>query len=375
MKRIMRNIMIKKTDRYKWIKKIVAIGMMVALMCSVLTGCSVNTDNPDGPTEIFYAGKLGGNSGSKLQVVTTIFPEYDWVREIVGMGTNGAGMSAAEYVDVSMLMDEGADLHSFQPSAADIAQISTCDVFIYVGGESDLWVEDALKDVQNKNMVVIKLLDVLGEQAKEEEVVEGMEAEDEDEDHHEDEDNHHEGGEKEFDEHVWLSLENAKVFCTEITDTLAGLDSDHADIYRANLDAYNNKLSQLDKEYREAVDSAAVKTVLFGDRFPFRYMFDDYGLKYYAAFVGCSAETEASFETIIFLSQKIDELGLHSICTIEKSNQKIANTVKENTKTKDQEILMMNSLQSITSEEVMAGASYLDEMKNNLEVLKKALGE
>lgn len=367
--------MIKKTDRYKWIKKIVAIGMMVALMCSVLTGCRVNADNPDGPTEIFYAGKLGGNSGSKLQVVTTIFPEYDWVREIVGMGTNGAGMSAAEYVDVSMLMDEGADLHSFQPSAADIAQISTCDVFIYVGGESDLWVEDALKDVQNKNMVVIKLLDVLGKQAKEEEVVEGMEAEDEDEDNHEDKDNHHEGGEKEFDEHVWLSLENAKVFCTEITDTLAGLDSDHADIYRANLDAYNNKLSQLDKEYREAVDSAAVKTVLFGDRFPFRYMFDDYGLKYYAAFVGCSAETEASFETIIFLSQKIDELGLHSICTIEKSNQKIANTVKENTKTKDQEILMMNSLQSITSEEVMAGASYLDEMKNNLEVLKKALGE
>ncbi|MBR6403941.1 MAG: zinc ABC transporter substrate-binding protein [Eubacterium sp.] len=342
----------------------------------MLTACSVNTGNPDGPTEIYYAGKLGDGADTTLQVVTTIFPEYDWVREIVGMGQNGAGMSAAEYVDVSMLLDNGADLHSYQPSAADIAKISSCDIFIYVGGESDFWVEDALKNAKNKDMVVINLLDVLGEQAKKEEVVEGMEDEEKDKDDHGDEDgHHHEGGEIEYDEHVWLSLKDARVFCSEIADVLADKDPGHAEIYKANVDAYNNRLSQIDKEYQTAVDSAAVKTVLFGDRFPFRYMFDDYGLKYYAAFVGCSAETEASFDTIIFLSQKIDELKLPAICTIEKSDQKLANTVKDNTKTKNQEILTMNSLQSITSSEVTAGVSYVNAMGENLEVLKKALGE
>ena len=172
----------------------------------------------------------------------------------------------------------------------------------------------------------------------------------------------------------WLSLKDAQILCNKIAEVLEQKDSENADIYKANAESYCSKIAELDKEYQTAVDTATVKTILFGDRFPFRYMVDDYGIDYYAAFVGCSAETEASFETIIFLSGKVDELGLPAICTIEKSDQKIANTVKDNTKTKNQEILSMNSLQSITSSDVEAGTTYLSAMRDNLEVLKKALG-
>jgi zinc transport system substrate-binding protein len=163
--------------------------------------------------------------------------------------------------------------------------------------------------------------------------------------------------------------------CDYIAEQLTKLDSEHADVFKTNLEEFNGKLAELDGEYKAAVENAKVDTILFGDRFPFRYLTDDYGLKYYAAFVGCSAETEASFETIIFLAGKVDELGLGAICTIENSDQKIANTIKENTKTGDQEILTLNSLQSITSKEVQEGACYYSTMKDNLDVLKKALGE
>ena len=372
-------------DKIKSTKRIVTSAVVAAMAAALLTGCGNGTASAS--AENASASVQAGGS-SKLQVVTTIFPEYDWVREIVGQGPNGAGKSAADSVDITMLLDNGVDLHSFQPTAADIAKISTCDVFIYVGGESDGWVDDALKESKNKEIVVIDLLDVLGEQVKEEEVVEGMQEEDEehehedaDEDHdHEDGDeehedgHHHEDGEIEYDEHVWLSLKDAQILCNKIAEVLEQKDSENADIYKANAESYCSKLAELDKEYQTAVDTATVKTILFGDRFPFRYMVDDYGIDYYAAFVGCSAETEASFETIIFLSGKVDELGLPAICTIEKSDQKIANTVKDNTKTKNQEILSMNSLQSITSSDVEAGTTYLSAMRDNLEVLKKALG-
>ena len=358
--------------------------VLIAAMTLGLTACS--------------GGNVKEAQGNKYKIITTIFPEYDWVREIVGQGHLSADKSAAEDYDITMLLDNGVDLHSFQPTAADIANISTCDMFIYVGGESDGWVDDALKEATNKDMIVIDLMDVLKDVVKEEEVVEGMEAEDEDHDHeaadedhdhedadedhdhdHEDEDHeeghHHEEGEIEYDEHVWLSIKNSMTICEYIADKLTQLDSEHADVFKTNLEEFNGKLSELDNEYKSAVESAKVNTILFGDRFPFRYLTDDYGLNYYAAFVGCSAETEASFETIIFLAGKVDELGLGAICTIENSDQKIANTIKENTKTGDQEILTLNSLQSITSKEVQEGACYYSTMKDNLEVLKKALGE
>ena len=205
-------------------------------------------------------------------------------------------------------------------------------------------------DDLNEDMVVIKLLDVLGERVKEEEVVEGMEHE-----HDHDGDLDHKEEEPEFDEHVWLSLNNAALFCRAIADALAQLDPGHEEAYQANAAAYGEKLSALDAEYRAAVDAASTRTLLFGDRFPFRYLVDDYGLSYYAAFAGCSAETEASFETIVFLAEKADELKLHAVCQIESADGSIARTICENTRSGDQEILTFDSMQSATSRDAAAG--------------------
>ena len=311
----------------------------------------------------------GALDSEKIKVVTTIFPEYDWVKEVLGDNVGNA--------EITMLLDNGADLHSYQPTAEDVIKIASSDLFIYVGGESDGWVEDALSNSTNPDMQVINLLDVLGDSVKEEEIVEGMEH-DHDHEHEEGEEHDHEEGEEhdhehESDEHVWLSLKNTQVLVSAIADSLGVVDSANADTYQTNAAAYNEKLSALDAEYAAAVDAASVKTVLFGDRFPFRYMVDDYGLSYYAAFAGCSAETEASFETILFLAEKVNELDLSSVLTIESSDGKIADTIIQSTNDKDQQVLVLDSMQSTTSEDVAAGAAYLSIMKNNLEVLKEAL--
>mgnify|MGYP000427880745 FL=1 len=297
------------------------------------------------------------NKTEKVKIVTTIFPEYDWVRQIAG--------DKVSDMDITMLLDNGVDMHSYQPAADDIMKISDCDLFIYVGGESDEWVNDALKEAVNKDMQVIDLLDVLGEQVKIEELVEGMQdAEHEEEEEHE---------EKEYDEHVWLSLKNAETLCDAIAEALGNADPDNKAVYDTNKAAYIDQLVSLDNQYREVVDQASMKTLLFGDRFPFRYMVDDYGLSYYAAFAGCSAESEASFETISFLAKKIDELGLKYVMTIEKSDQKIAKTIIENTQNKDQSILTLDSMQSTTSADVANGMTYLSIMEGNLNILKEAL--
>ena len=293
----------------------------------------------------------------KIRVVTTIFPIYDWVREIAGDTGN---------TEITLLLDSGVDLHSFQPSAQDILKVATCDLFIYVGGESDEWAEDALAEAVNPDMVVISLVEALGENAKAEEIVEGMQAEEEEEEGEE-------GEEEEIDEHVWLSLRNAQVFTSAIADALAQKDSANADSYRANAEAYGAKLAALDAAYAEAVDSAAHKTLLFGDRFPFRYLTDDYGLTYYAAFVGCSAETEASFETVIFLAKKTDELQLPAVLTIEGKDHRIAETIIGSTADKNRKLLTLNSMQGTTANDIEQGATYLKIMEDNLAVLKEAL--
>lgn len=334
----------------------IALVALMALLC--LSACGNNAASNSSEPSTNNTAQM-----EKLQIVTTIFPEYDWVKQILGENMDNA--------EITMLLDNGVDLHSYQPTAEDIMKISTCDLFIYVGGESDSWVEDALQEAANQEMKVINLLDVLGDAVKEEEVVEGMEV-DHDHEHGEDEEHKHEE-EPEYDEHVWLSLKNAQVLCDAIADTLAEIDPDNGNSYKANENAYNEKLVELDTEYQATVDTATQKTLLFGDRFPFRYMADDYNLSYYAAFVGCSAETEASFETITFLSSKVDELGLNYVLTIEKSDQKIASTIIQNTQSKDQQILAMDSMQSTTSEDVSDGASYLSIMESNLDILKEAL--
>ena len=302
----------------------------------------------------------------ELSIVTTIFPEYDWVMEI--LGDNPANAS------VTMLLDSGVDLHSYQPNVKDMVTLSNCDLFLYVGGESDGWVKDALAGAANEDMIVINLLEVLGENAKEELLVEGMEAHDHgDEEDHEDEehDSHAERGE--LDEHVWLSLRNASFFCQVIRDALIALDGENEAVYQANTEAYLEKLAQLDDAYTEAAAQGSRDTLVFGDRFPFRYLMDDYGLNYYAAFSGCSAETEASFETVIFLANKLDELGLGSIMTLEGSDGKLAKTIADTAKAQDVAILCLDSMQSTTQKDVQEGASYLSIMEKNLDVLIRAL--
>ena len=294
----------------------------------------------------------------KIRVVTTIFPIYDWVREIAGDTGN---------TEITLLLDSGVDLHSFQPSAQDILKVATCDLFIYVGGESDEWAEDALAEAVNPDMVVISLVEALGENAKAEEIVEGMEAEEEEEGEEGEEE------EPEIDEHVWLSLRNAQVFTSAIADALAQKDPANADSYRANAEAYGAKLAALDAAYAGAVDSAAHKTLLFGDRFPFRYLTDDYGLTYYAAFAGCSAETEASFGTVIFLAKKTDELQLPAVLTIEGKDHRIAETIIGSTADKNRKLLTLNSMQGTTANDIEQGATYLKIMEDNLAVLKEAL--
>ena len=503
-------------------KKITALLLALMMLAGVLAGCGKPKD----------AGKAG-----KLKVVTTIFPAYDWVRAILG--------DKAENAEITMLLDNGVDLHSYQPTADDIVKISDCDLFIYVGGESDGWVKNALKSAANRNMKVINLLEVLGESVKTEETVEGMQEAEHAHDHskevstfedHEVQDRSlsdwegswqsaypfaldgtlddafaamaeegemtadeyktyyqngyktditnidiagdhiaftYEDGKKvgsdykyigyyiqnwstgtkaamyrfeavdrtsgapvyiefndhmiesaapehfhirmsnesfdaivdpekswptffpadmtgedlcehmeghghdhgeEKDEHVWLSLKNAKTLVGAISNALQEFDPDNKDTYATNAAAYIEKLSALDGAYQSAVDGAAHKTVLFGDRFPFRYLVDDYGLRYYAAFAGCSAETEASFETVSFLAKKVDELGLPCVLTIEGAQHRIAETIVQNTAGKKQKVLTMDSMQSTTSKDVANGATYLSVMEKNLSVLKEALG-
>lgn len=302
--------------------------------------------------------KTTENTDKTLNIATTIFPEYDWTRAILG--------DRADDVNLTMLLDNGTDLHSFQPAVKDIMKVSSCDLLIYVGGESDQWIEDALESAQNKDMKTINLMEVLGDSIKEEETVEGMQESEHDHDHEDEE-------EKEYDEHVWTSMRNAEVICDAIAETLEEMDPENKEIYQSNAETYKEKLSALDEAYQETVNNANQKTLVFADRFPFRYLVDDYDLSYYAAFSGCSAESEASFKTVTFLAGKVDELGVQSVLTMEKSDDRIAQTVIENTKAKDQKILQLNSMQSITSEEIADGATYLSVMEDNLGVLKEAL--
>lgn len=312
-------------------KRIIVLLLSALMVLSVLSGCDNKKNNND----------------NKLKVVTTIFPIYDWVREVLG------DVDA----DVEVLLNNGVDLHSYQPSIEDIAKINNADVFMYVGGESDEWVESVLES--NKNVRVVNLLEVLGDSVKLEEELEGVE--------HDHEHDHED--EEEYDEHVWLSLRNAKKCVEAIKDVLCELDSSNADRYEKNAEEYIEKLELLDQKYMEVVSNSKNNTLVFGDRFPFRYLVDDYNLNYYAAFVGCSTESEASFNTITFLAKKLDELGLTSILTIEGNNHKIAETIIKNTENKNQEILTLNSMQG----SILEGDTYLSIMENNLEVLKKAL--
>lgn len=310
----------------------------------ILSGCgsSATTDAADG----------GGTAA--LKVVCTSYAAYDWARNIVA--------NLSDHYQLTYLLTGGVDLHSYQPTVADVAAIKECDLFVCVGGESERWVQDALSDATNPNQQVVSLLEALGTSAVEEEVVEGMQADGDEED---------EDGA--YDEHVWLSLRNAQTLVDVLCDALVTLDGAHEDDLRANAEAYDARLAELDGRYQQAVAGAAHDTLLFADRFPFRYLVDDYGLGYYAAFVGCSAETEASFETMRFLSDRLVELGLPAVLVLENSDQSVARTVIDTAGRSDCPILVLDSLQSVSDDDVAAGVGYLETMEDNLSVLQQAL--
>ncbi len=336
-------------EGFKMKNRILSLVVTAGMVLGMLTGCGSSASKND--------AKDKEKESASYSIVCTTYPQYDWVCNILG--------DLKDKFKISYLMDNGVDLHSYQASAEDMATIGAADLFIYVGGESDGWVDDALKNATNKDIDSVNMVKALGDSIKEEEVVEGMQAEEEEEEDGEEE--------VEYDEHVWLSLKNAKKLVNVIAEKIEKIDPKDADQIADQAAGYNTQLDNLDTKYQEVVKNGSCKTVVFGDRFPFRYLVDDYNLKYYAAFVGCSAETEASFKTITFLAKKVDEEKLGAILTIERSDQKIAKTIRKNTESKDQKILTLDSLQSVSKDDIDGGKSYLKAMEENLDVLKEAL--
>lgn len=278
----------------------------------------------------------------KINVLCTVFPLYDWARNIAG-----------NTAEVSLLNENGADMHSYQPTAADIVRLHSCDILIYTGGESEKWVAEVIKQSSNENLKALNLIELLGDKAVTERE-EGAER--------------RENGD-ETDEHIWLSLKNAEILTDKIAAALSGADNKNKDIYKANAAKYAERLAALDKEYTEALKNAKHKAMIFADRFPFRYFTEDYGLDYYAAFPGCSAETEASFETVIFLAKKADENG-DCIFITETSNGDIAKAVNRNTAKRNKKILTLDSMQSVSKKDIKNGMTYISVMQKNLETLK-----
>lgn len=285
----------------------------------------------------------------RISVVATIFPQYDFARQIGG-----------DKIKLKMLVTPGGESHSYEPTPQDIKAVRECDIFICAGGESDIWYNTVLKSVEG-DFTVISLMDCV--EAVEEEITEGMS-----------EKLSLSGGEREeepeYDEHVWTSLKNAQIISRAIEEAMSSADEANADFYRRNAEDYINRLSELDRKYGEAVEKAENKTLVFGDRFPFRYLFDDYGLKYCAAFPGCSTESDVSAKTMLFLIDKVKEEKLKAVYYIEFGAKKIADAVAEETETKP---LLFHSCHTVSKEDFKNGVTYLSLMEQNLENLKRGL--
>ena len=320
-------------------KKVWALVLAISLMFTGVS-CAKGDSQADDDKE------------EKIEIVATVFPIYDWVREIIGQDSG---------FDITLLADSGVDFHSFQPSAEDVLKINKSDIFLYIGGISDQWVEEVVKDSKNDEMKSLSMVSALGDMIK---------MVDEDEEHHHE---HEHAGDEEIDEHVWLSLKNAQFCVKDICTLLSEAYPERKEDFNENAETYLDKLRKLDGEYETAVAESAGKRVLFGDRFPFRYMMDDYHITYFAAFPGCSSENEASFEKVISLANKADQLKIKNLIAIEDSKQDICNSIIENTKEKNQSVVTMDSMQSIGKDDIEEGATYLDVMEKNLQALKKAL--
>ena len=284
-------------------------------------------------------------AGKKLKIVATNFPAYDFARAVAG-----------DEAEVKMLLKPGAEMHDFEPTPQDVIDIKNSDLFVYVGGESDEWVADILKDIDVGKTKTLKMMNAVS--VVEEEAVEGMEAEEEDEEA--------KGDEAEYDEHVWTSPKNA----AKIVDAIAEKIADKSDRFKKNAADYVAKLDELDAKFRDVVKNAKRKTIVFGDRFPLRYFVDEYDLKYFAAFPGCAEQTEASSKTISFLIDKVKTEEIPVVFKVELSSGKIADIIAKETGAK---VVEFNAVHNVSAEDFAAGATYVSLMEKNVSALKEAL--
>lgn len=338
-------------------KKVLAILLAGTV---VLTGCQGRGTAPDQTVAVNgSAGQSASDSEAdeKLKVVATIFPQYDFIRAIAG-----------DHVELSMLLPPGSESHSYEPTPQDIIKIQNSDLFVYIGGETDVWIDGILDSLDTSDMRIASLMDMV--EVVEEELVEGME---DDHDHEEDHDHENEGHEEhegQYDEHVWTSPKNAQKIVSQLADMLSELDPANATDYQNNASAYLEQLKALDSQFEQVVAAGNRKTIVFGDRFPFRYFADAYGLDYFAAFPGCSTETEPGAGTIAFLIDKVKEEQIPVVFHIELSNEKIADTICESTGAKK---LLLHTSHNLTRKEFDDGVTYLELMQGNVEALKEAL--
>jgi zinc transport system substrate-binding protein len=288
-------------------------------------------------------GKYTAIQNGKINITTTNFPPYDFVRQIAG-----------DRVNLAMLLPPGSESHSFEPSPRDIITIQNSDIFIYVGGGSDKWIDRILQSMNTSSMKILAMIDTV--EAVDEEIVEGMEEDGDDA--------------AAYDEHVWTSPGNAILIVQTITETLCETDAANSGYYRQNAASYIEELRLLDIAFSEVVSGSKRSTIVFADRFPFRYFADAYGLTYYAAFPGCSTDTEPSAATVKFLIDKIRAERIPVVFHIELSNERMANAISGETGAKN---LLLHSSHNITKKDFDSGLGYLEIMKNNVENLKEAL--
>ena len=346
-------------------KKFISIIICSCFMLTTIIGCATNGSEPTFNNPSSEGSSAHDNdannldtkdsSPNKINIITTIFAPYDFTREIVG-----------EHADITMLLPPGSESHSYEPSPRDIIKIQDCDVFIHIGGESDKWLTEILDSIDTSNIKIVTLMDCVD--VVEEELVEGMEDDHDHDDNGHDDDHNDEP--RELDEHVWTSPKNAKLMVAYIAEVLSEIDSTNAAIYEENATAYLEQLNDLDNSFQEIVDSGVRKTIIFGDRFPFRYLADAYDLDYFAAFPGCSTETEPSAATIAFLIDKVNEEHIPVVFHAELSNMKMANTISEAT---GAAVLLMHSCHNVTRDELQNGVSYIELMQQNALNLKEAL--
>ncbi len=361
------------------------IALCGALLLSACTGAPGASSAP--PANSAQGEQLSASVAQesseqeKMSIVTTSFHEYDWINEILGDNKDD--------FEVTLLMDNGVDLHSYEPSVEDISKISSAYLFVYNGGLSHDWVADVIAQPMNENLKTVNVMETLGEAVKNEVAIEGMQSgghshyeeestdehshEEESADEHAHEEEHETAHTPHEDEHVWLSLNNAISVCNAFSDEIVALDPENADVYKENTANYTGVLSELDEEYKSALEQPTRDTLIFADRFPFLYMMQDYHVNYFAAFQGCSAETEANIETIAFLAEKVNEYDVNYVLIIDNGLHDVAATVISNSEHPDAQTLVLNSMQSVSQEQIDAGATYFGYMQENLEILKQAL--